>query len=144
MSHRLSPADRTFHEDFRLGRITPAQFDHRAHVRLAYILLCDSPVGEATDGMRAALVEFIARNGVDPAKYHETITRAWILAVRHFMERSPGSDSADQFIDANPRLLDPKIMLTHYSAELLFSAEARAQFVPPDLQQIPGAESRMA
>ena len=144
MSHRLSQSDRTFHEDFMLGRITPAQFDHRAHVRLAYILLAGAGVEQATNGMRAALVEFIARNGVDPAKYHETITRAWILAVRHFMDRSPVSGSADEFIDANPTLLDPKIMLTHYSAKLLFSDEARAHFVQPDLQQIPGAESRMA
>jgi hypothetical protein len=50
------------------------------------------------------------------SKYHETITRAWILAVRRFMELTPAADSADTFIDANPRLLDSKIMFTHYSA----------------------------
>jgi len=138
-NHHLSDADRTFREDFTLGRVTPAQFDHRAHVRLAYILLAEAEVDTAADRMRAELLAFIARNGVDPAKYHETITRAWILAVRHFMDRTSGRGSADEFIDANPILLDPKIMLTHYSAELLFSANARAQFVEPDLQRIPGA-----
>ena len=34
-------------------------------------------------------------------------------------------------------LLDPKIMLTHYSAERLFSPEARAEFVEPDIDPIP-------
>lgn len=144
MSHQLSQSDRAFHQDFMLGRITPAQFDHRAHVRLAYVLLCESGVDQATERMRAALVEFITRNGVNPAKFHETITRAWILAVRHFMDGAPSSGSADEFIDANPRLLDPKIMLTHYSAQTLFSDEARVRFVPPDLQQIPGGESSLA
>ena len=136
-NHQLSEADRSFREDFTLGRVTPAQFDHRAHVRLAYILLAEAEVDTAVDRMRAELLAFIARNGVDSTKYHETITRAWILAVRHFMDRTTGSGSADEFIDANPILLDSKVMLTHYSAELLFSADARARFVEPDLQRIP-------
>jgi hypothetical protein len=38
---------------------------------------------------------------------------------------------------ANPVLLDSRIMLTHYSAELLFSPAARAAYVPPDLSGIP-------
>ena len=139
MNHQLSEADRTFREDFTLGRVTPAQFDHRAHVRLAYILLADAGIDAAADRMRAELLAFIARNGVDPEQYHETITRAWILAVRHFMDRMSSSGSADEFIDANPILLDRKVMLTHYSAELLFSSDARARFVEPDLQRIPGS-----
>lgn len=55
------------------------------------------------------------------------------------MHRSGASASADEFIADNPRLLDAKIMMTHYSAGLLFSPEARVQFVKPDLQEIPGA-----
>lgn len=139
MNHQLSEADRTFRDDFTLGRVTPAQFDHRAHVRLAYILLAETETDSAADRMRAELLAFIARNGVDPAKYHETITRAWMLAVRHFMDRTSSVGSADEFIDANPILLDRKIMLTHYSAELLFSPDARTRFVEPDLQRIPGS-----
>jgi hypothetical protein len=34
-------------------------------------------------------------------------------------------------------LLDSRIMLTHYSTELLFSDKARAKFVEPDLDPIP-------
>ncbi len=34
-------------------------------------------------------------------------------------------------------MLDAKIMMTHYSAEVLFSDEARAEFVEPDLEPIP-------
>ena len=137
MTHSLSQSDRAFREDFTSGRVTPQQFDHRAHVRLAYVLLAEAGVDDATEQMRSALLSFIARNGIDRAKYHETITRAWILAVRHFMDRTPRSASADAFIDANPVLLDSKIMLTHYSASLLFSPEARAAFVEPDIQPIP-------
>ena len=34
-------------------------------------------------------------------------------------------------------MLDSKIMMTHYSAEVLFSDEARAKFVDPNLHPIP-------
>lgn len=65
------------------------------------------------------------------------MTKAWVLAVRHFMESSPDAESADAFIEANPLLLDSKIMLTHYSAEVLFSPTARAEFVEPNQSPIP-------
>ena len=48
-----------------------------------------------------------------------------------------GQDSAESFIDQNPEMLDSNIMMTHYSAEVLFSNEARARFVEPDLEPIP-------
>ena len=138
--HALSDADRRFRHDFESGAFPKAQFDHRAHVRLAYTYLAECDDGTATSRMRAALLGFLAHHGIDPAKYHETMTRAWILAVRHFMETSDPSASADAFIDANPRLLDAKIMMTHYSADLLFSDTARAGFVEPDLGRIPRHE----
>jgi len=137
VKHSTSGDDERFRDAFANGAITPAQFDHRAHVRLAYVLLVGEGVDAAADRMRSALLDFLGVHGIDPAKYHETITRAWILAVRHFMDRTGPSASADEFIALNPILLDSKIMLTHYSADLLFSPEARARFVEPDLQQIP-------
>jgi ketosteroid isomerase-like protein len=107
-------------------------------VRLAYVYLCGHPIDAAVERMKASLLAFLAHLGVDPGKYHETITRAWIMAVDHFMQRSGGSyDSAASFMQANPVLLDSKIMLTHYSAEVLFSPEARRSFVQPDIQPIP-------
>ena len=139
-AHALSVADRGFRADFESGALAAAAFDHRAHVRLAYVLLAEAPPERATELMRASLKAFIARNGVDPAKYHETMTAAWILAVHHFMALTEPCASADEFIAKNPVLLDSKIMLTHYSAGLLFSPEARAGFVEPDLDAIPRHE----
>mgnify|MGYP006206271619 CR=1 FL=1 len=135
--HALSSSDREFVRAFESLELDPAQFDHRAHVRLAYAYLVDRDPDAAASSMRASLNAFIRHNAGDPAKYHETITRAWILAVRHFMSRSPGAASADAFIDANPTLLDRSIMLTHYSAEVLFSEEARRRWVEPDMEAIP-------
>lgn len=137
MSHKLSAEDRRFITQLESGALTPDQFDHRAHVRAAYVYLAEGDADVAVERMRDTLMRFLEHHGVPPSKYHATITKAWVLAVRHFMERTPEAASADQFIDANPALLDSKIMLTHYSAELLFSAEARAEFQEPDQDPIP-------
>jgi hypothetical protein len=135
--HRLSDDDRDFRQRFEDCRISPGEFNHRAHVRLVYLYLCAHTVETAYARMRDALHAFLRCNDVDPAKYHDTLTRAWIMAVRHFMEKATPAASADEFIDANTELLDAKIMLTHYSAEHLFSADARRSFVEPDLDPIP-------
>ncbi|HEU4799930.1 MAG TPA: hypothetical protein VFS94_04805 [Gemmatimonadales bacterium] len=139
--HQLSAADRQFREDFEAGHIAPDAFNHRAHVRLAYVLLAEHDVDAAISLMRNALQSFIAHHGIPPSRYHETLTRAWILAMRHFMADAVDAESADHFIARNPRLLDAKIMLSHYSAEVLFGPEARAGFVEPDLGEIPRHES---
>jgi hypothetical protein len=137
MKHLLSPSDRAFRTEFEAGTFPPAAFGHRAHVRLAYVYLADHDTDVAHQRMQNALVAFLRYHGVDVSKYHETMTRAWIMAVRHFMEISPGSGSSEAFMEHNPRLLDSKIMMTHYSAEVLFSDEARARFVEPNLSPIP-------
>ena len=137
MSHSLSADDRRFCADFAAFRVDPGAFDHRAHIRLAYIYLAEHDTETALTLMRGALLAFIQHNNIPVAKYHETLTRAWILAVRHFMAISPAAESSAGFIASNPRMLDSRIMLTHYSTEVLFSTEARARFVEPNLELIP-------
>jgi hypothetical protein len=137
MRCRLSTGDVQFRHEFEAGVISPASFNHRAHVRLAYVYLVDNETAAAQRLMQSALWSFLRRHGIETTKYHETLTQAWILAVRHFMENTPDTASADAFIERNPALLDSKIMMSHYSAALLFSDEARARFVEPNLAPIP-------
>jgi len=134
---RTSPDDSRFRADFESGAIAPEQFTHREHVRLAYIYLCELDLDDAYARTRKAILSLLKRNQIDTAKYHETLTLAWLKAVRYFMSKTTSAESAGQFIDLNPRLLDSKIMLTHYSPETLFSEEARAMFIDPDIDPIP-------
>ena len=137
MRHTTAPEDREFLDAFEACEVAPEAFDHAAHVRLAYIYLCGHSVESAVLCMKDALLAFLTHLGVGHGKYHETITRAWIMAVAHFMNESIPCDSAATFMARNPRLLDSKIMLSHYSAEVLFSPEARQTFVQPNVQAIP-------
>jgi len=137
MKHEVSNSDMEFLAAFEAGAYAPADFNHRAHVRLAYCYLAMNDVERATTLLRAAIVNFLRHHGVTPTKYHETLTQAWILAVFHFMHRTPSALSAEDFVRQTPLLLDSRIMLTHYSAELLCSPRARSHFVQPDLDPIP-------
>lgn len=137
MKHAVSRDDRTFRRSFEALEVPAEDFDHRAHVRLAYIYLCEMQADAAHKAMKEALLGFLDHVGAERSKYHETITLAWIKAVKYFMSTTPECRSADEFIGHNPELLDTRIMLTHYSAKVLFSDEARARFVEPDIDPIP-------
>ena len=137
MKHEVSTGDMEFLRASDGGAYAPADFNHRAHVRLAYVYLATNDVERATTLLRAAIVNFLKHHGVTPTKYHETLTQAWSLAVFLFMLHTPSALSADDFIRQTPLLLDSRIMLTHYSAERLFSPRARAALVQPDLAPIP-------
>lgn len=137
MKLQVSAEDQAFLSEFEACTYPPAGFDHRAHVRLGYVYLAQHDTDTAHHLMKHSLLKFIRHHGADESKYHETITRAWIMAIRHFMEKTPGADSSDHFIEQNQEILDSKIMMTHYSAAVLFSAEARTSFLEPDLDPIP-------
>lgn len=137
MQHRISTDDRDFLRSFDGCQVSPQQFDHRAHLRLAYILLAEHDFAHAADRFRDALHAFLRANGIDAAKYHETMTQAWLLAVQLFMKRAGLTVSAEEFLSHSTVLLDPRVMFTHYSRELIGSELARRQFVEPDLDPIP-------
>jgi len=132
-----SEADLRFVERFEAGEVDPGSFHHREHLRLAYTYLTTCSRSAARTRMRSQIQSFLERNAVDPGKYHETMTMAWMDAVRHFIELAVAADSFDAFVQADPRVLDQSIMLTHYSRETLFSSAARTAYLAPDIDPIP-------
>lgn len=136
--HELSKEDKDFKTQVEAGDFPVPDFNHKAHIRLAYVYLVDNKTESAVKQMRNSLMILLKSAGVEPSeKYHETITEAWILAVHHFMNNTEKSSSANDFIEQNTKLLDTNIMLTHYSSEVLFSEKARKTFVEPNLDPIP-------
>jgi hypothetical protein len=117
--------------------VEPVDFGHREHVRLAYVYLCREQPERAYESMKRALLAFLERIGAGTSKYNETITHAWIMAINHFMESSEHCRDFNAFVQKNPQVLDPAIMLEHYSARTLFSDGAREQVLEPDIAPIP-------
>lgn len=135
--YRLSDTDREFRAAFDAGTISPDAFDHRAHLRLAYVHLAEHGPEAALESFPSALLSYLAARQIDVAKFHATLTQAWLRAVWHFMQRAGATPDAATFVASSPALHHPDVMLTHYSRERLFSPEARAAFLSPDREPIP-------
>lgn len=119
--------DRQFQNEVASGKFPPAQFNHRAHLRLAYLLLNEAPFLEACVAMRDTLKTFAVRAG-KPGLYHETVTVAFMSIVAERI--AAGNNSGfDEFLDANPDLLDRGLLHLYYPPEVLASQRARDQFV---------------
>ena len=137
MKHSNSIEDQEFKRQFEACEIPLSEFNHKEHLRLAYVYLVENDARVSVQLMKSSLQRFLGYHNVDPTKYHETLTKAWILAVHHFMNKCDELKSAEELISQNPEMLDTKIMMTHYSAEILFSNRARGTFVQPNLDPIP-------
>lgn len=117
------------------GQIANDAFHHASHLHVAWVYLAESSsVQQAADKMRNTLRRFAAALG-KPQKYHETITLFWV----HFLARAKAATCGQRLEDvvcANPQLLEKNFPLAYYSAERLFSDEARALWVEPDLKPL--------
>jgi hypothetical protein len=110
-------------------------FGHRQHLELAWRYLDTRGPDEAAVAVSAAIRQVAAAHG-QPAKFHQTVTRAWVRCVAVHRERWPAA-TAGEFFDRNPQLLDPGLLGHFYSPSLLASDTARSQWVAPDLRDLP-------
>jgi hypothetical protein len=121
--------DRELVEQFDACTLPPAQFHHRNHVRLGWILLSELPLLDALARFRSSLQRYAGSLGAS-AKYHETITLAFLFLIHERMQRA-ALGTFDEFADANPDLFGP-ILSRYYAKETLASEFARRVFVMPE------------
>lgn len=130
--------DDVFLERFARRDLGPEHFDHRGHLRLAWLHLARFSQEEAClrvcEGIRALAAEFGA-----PEKFNYTLTEALMRIMASRMEAGDVEDF-DAFLRANPDLLDDCIGLLaqYYSDELLHSAAAKQTWQTPDRLSLPG------
>ena len=114
----------------------PSEFRHYQHLTVAlwYVwhLSPDEASVKMTEGIRR-LAETYGKMG-----YHETITLFWLRIVANFVagHRADGSlsETANRLID---RCNDKDLIGQFYSAELLATDKAKAEWVEPDLKALP-------
>lgn len=124
-------SDAQFVAAFEACTFPPADFHHREHVRLAWIYLNGRPLLEALTRFAASLKRF-ATNAGAAAKYHETVTFAFLFLIHERMQRHVAV-TFDDFAAANEDLFAwPSVLDRYYSAETLRSELARRTFVLPD------------
>jgi hypothetical protein len=103
-------------------------FDHRAHLRAAWLYLRSRPFPEAIAAMSAAVKRYSAHLG-KPDRYHETITVAYMAVINERLHR--GGDTGDwpAFLRDNHDLADRRLLTHYYRPETLASAIARSIFL---------------
>jgi hypothetical protein len=117
-----------------------AQWTHRAHVRMAWILLRRHGFAEALPRARAGIRAYNAANHVPEGPqmgYHETVTHAWLRVVDSTMRSQPPADDSRAFCEAQPHLLQRTLLRLFYTRDRIISAEAKGRFVEPDLAPLP-------
>lgn len=112
--------------------LSATDFHHWDHLTVAATYLFASELEPALDKMRASLLRFVAHHG--GTRYHETMTRFWMLLVEKRLDRNLClGDAVERVTNALP---DKKLIYDYYSRERLHSAEAKQGWVEPDLQEI--------
>ena len=124
----VSEADRAL-ADFEAGRIDPAQFRHRDHVRVGYELLRRHPFPEALFHLARGLRQLAVRAGRREI-YHETITAAFLAVIA---ERwlADGEIEWEDFAARNPDLFRQGLLEEIYGRNRLRSPAARQTFILP-------------
>ena len=121
---------------FQHGRISREEWTHRAYLTVALSYCVHFPLDAATSRMREGILRLNEINGVAntaTSGYHETMTVFWISTVKGFVKTSTERDIVTQANELIAAFGDPRLPLKFYSRKLLFSPEARARYVRPDL-----------
>ena len=115
-----------------------ADWTHEAHLAATTYLLARRPDVDIDRQLPAIIRRYNESVGGvndDTQGYHETITRTFLHGVRLFLREAEPDAPLHELV--NELLLSPMGRrdwpLRFYSAERLFSVEARRHFVPPDL-----------
>jgi hypothetical protein len=124
-------------EDCTLPR---EEWTHAAHLTVAlwHLLQFDWP--EASARVRRGIKRYNAAHGIlttPTGGYHETLTLFWLRVVRAFLEAERNEARAlVRLANELTASADKSLPLAHYTRELLFSPEARATWVEPDLRPL--------
>lgn len=118
-----------------------ASWNHAAHLVVAVHVMRERPELVAEDDLPRLIRAFNAAQGIPEAPtrgYHETVTIFHLRAVRAFLEDAPADEPFHATCNrlVGSALGAPDLVARYYSRERLFSPEAKARFVEPDLRPL--------
>lgn len=140
-NERYNHDDKALIEAFKSTQLPVNYFQrHRNHIRLAYIYLTQTGGYDAAyQTMSADLKSYFKNKHIDSEStgYHETLTVAWLRMVNHVLKNYGSAFNSTVFCDSQPHLLHNSLMRLFYKRDTLYSAQAKTQFVQPDLLALP-------
>ena len=121
--------------DFENASISREDWRHAEHLTVALCYLQDNDFEAALTKMRGGIFNLLKAFDIDLKKempYHETLTVFWLKAVENF-KNSEGERSILEVCNELIEKFDKDYPLRFYTRELLFSEQARNEFVEPNL-----------
>lgn len=130
--------DQAFRQAFEARTLPEVDFDHAAHVRMAWLYVKAHPLEEAIHRFSSDLRAYTQALGA-PGKYHATITWFFLLLINDRVQERGAPDWVT-FQDQNPDLIGSAstLLQAHYSRDRLGSEVARKRFVLPDRVPLTG------
>jgi hypothetical protein len=130
---------------FELCTTGKDDFPHRSHLTVAVYYLLASNEAEATDKIRSGLIRFLDHHGVGRAKFHETLTVFWMKAISALVRRLDSELKLHEVTNTVIESLgNSRLVFDYYSEELLWSDEARKNWVFPDLKHLGSETTQLA
>jgi len=125
--------DTDFIKAFETGEFPPNQFNHKAHIKLAWIYL-DLFDEETTISKTCEAIKNFDRLHGDGTKFHTTLTVAAVKVVHHFRQKS-STTTFDGFVTEYPRLITSfkELLFQHYGESVLTDLKAKTSYLEPDL-----------
>ncbi len=125
--------DADFIKAFENGEFPLEQFNHKAHIKLAWIYLDQFGEEIAIAKTCKAIKNFDRLHG-DGTKYHTTLTVAAVKVVHHFKQKS-NATHFEEFITEFPRLITSfkELLFQHYGKDVIADPKAKTTYLEPDL-----------
>jgi hypothetical protein len=127
---------------FTAAAIPATEWTHEMHLMVGAWHVARFGAAAALEHLRAGIRRLNAAHGTvdsDTRGYHETITRAYVRLIAHFLCGQPEGEALDASVAAllaGP-LAARDVLMRHYSKATLFSVAARRGSVEPDLEPLP-------
>ncbi|HWD39832.1 MAG TPA: hypothetical protein VG944_13365 [Fimbriimonas sp.] len=140
MTEACKDPDEDLFARFCQAAVPRPEWTHRAHVKIAYLHLRRFPFDEALSLVRTRIQALNCANGIEEGPtmgYNETTTVAFMRIVHATMLAYRATGTADEFCDAHPQLMTPKVLRLFYSPERRMDPMAKTTFVEPDLAPLP-------
>ena len=132
MLYRTDQDVREVAERFESCSYALHEFTHARHITVAVLYLYDFGLEAAMTKMRESLHRFSAHHG--KMGYNETITRFWLVLVRHYLQASRQQKSLAVLAnEAVERFADKNLLFRHYTRQRALVDEAKRDWVEPDL-----------
>ena len=128
--------DKQFQKQFEDHSLNPKHFNHIGHLRIAWIYLRQSDLELASKRTCSGIQSYATSLGASD-KFHATITESILKIMAKRISKSRFTDFPS-FLAQNPDLVKDALSVLYqfYSEKRLFSAQAKKEFVRPDIKNM--------